>query len=95
MIELSYVCRTGLLDQGLRLGGWPAEEPIPDRGAAGATSRHVVTVRSTRGTCVWAEGARVMVVHLTMTLNIVQTVGLVNKLPPVSLLNHLLQMVYK
>ena len=90
MIELTYVCRTGLLDQGLRLGWWPAEEPIPDWGAARATSGHVVTVRNTRGTCVQAEGTRVIVVHLTMTLNIVQTVCLVDKLPPMSLLNHLL-----
>ena len=91
MIELSYVCRTGLLDQGTRQGGRPAEEPIPNRGAAGATPRHVVRV--TRGTCVRAQGTRVEVVQLSVTLYVVQTVCFVQKLPPMSLLNHLLNIL--
>ena len=95
MVELSYVCRTGLLDQGIRQGGGPAEEPIPDWGTAGATSRHVVTLRVTRGTCVLAQGTRVEVVQLSVTLNIIQTVRFVHKLPPMSLLNHLINILTK
>lgn len=86
MIELGYVCRTWLLDQGSRLCGRPAEEPVPYRGAAGAAAGHVVRVTS--GTCVQAQGTRVVIVHVSMTLNIVQTVCLVDKLPPMSHLNH-------
>ena len=90
MIELGYVCRTGLLDQGSRLCGRPAEEPVPYRGTAGAAAGHVVRV--TRGACVQAQGTRVVVVHVSMTLNIVQTVCLVDKLPPMS---HLVNMLTK
>ena len=91
MIELGYVCGAGLLDQGSRLGGRPAEEPVPYRGAAGAAAGHVVRV--TRGTCVQPQGTRVVIVHVSMTLNIVQTVCLVDKLPPMSHLNHLVNML--
>ena len=91
MIELSYVCRTGLLDQGSRLGGRPAEEPVPYRGTAGAAARHVVRV--TRGTCVQAQGTRVVIVHVSVTLNIFQTGCLVDKLPPMSQLSHLVKIL--
>ena len=93
MIELGYVCRTWLLDQGSRLGGRPAEEPVPYRGTAGAAAGHVVRV--TRGTCVQAQGTRVVVVHVSITLNIVQTVCLVDKLPPMPHLKHLVNTLTK
>ena len=88
MIELGDVCWTGQLDHSLGLGGGPAEESVPDRGTAGAASGHVIIVL-TRGTCVQTQRTRVMVEHLSTCLNVVQTVCLVDELPPVPLINHL------
>ena len=85
VIELRYVGRTGLLDHCLRVCGRPAEEPVPHRGAARG--------ELTRGTWLWAQWTRVLIVHLAQTLNIVQTVCLVNKLPAMSLLSHLIKLL--
>ena len=91
VIELGYVCGAGLFDQGSRLCRRPAEEPVPYRGTAGAAAGHVARV--TCGARVKAQGTRVVIIHVSMTLNIVQTVCLVDKLPPMPHLNHLVNML--